>query len=59
MSPKIDAAMIMIRRLRFCLATCGRGTSMAEAVEVKPLGRTIVVSTFASELFDMATIFRG
>src|ERR1700681_227660 len=56
MSPKTDAAMMMIRRLRFCLATCGRGTSMAETLEVKPLGRTIVVSTFASELFDIATL---
>src|SRR5205814_3123660 len=35
---------------------CGRETSMAETVEVKPLGRTIVVSTFASELFDIATL---
>jgi hypothetical protein len=30
---------------------------MAEAVGVKPLGRTIVVSIFASELFDIAALF--
>jgi hypothetical protein len=29
---------------------------MAETLEVKPLGRTIVVSTFASELFDITTL---
>ena len=29
---------------------------MAETLEVKPLGRTIVVSTFASELFDIAIV---
>jgi len=32
---------------------------MAETLEVKPLGRTIVVSTFASEPFDIATLFFG
>jgi hypothetical protein len=26
---------------------------------VKPVGRTIVVSTFASELFDIARLFFG
>jgi len=30
---------------------------MAEAVGVKPLGRTIVVSIFASELFDIVALF--
>jgi hypothetical protein len=36
------AEIIMIRRFRFCAATCGRGTSMEERLGVKPLGRTIV-----------------
>jgi hypothetical protein len=48
-NPSAEPAMIIMRRLRFLRATSGRGLSIAELVGVKPLGRTIVFSVFASK----------
>jgi len=47
-TPSVIAEMVMIRRLRFLAATSGRGMSMAERFEVKPVGLTIVLSAFLS-----------
>src|SRR5262249_34608861 len=43
-NPNTDAAMIMIRRLRFFAATPVRGTSIGERFGAKPAGRTILGS---------------
>src|SRR5206468_6621892 len=43
-NPSAEAAMIMMRRLRFFAATPWRGTSMEERFGVNPAGRTIVPS---------------
>src|SRR5882724_2340468 len=42
--PSADAAMIIIRRLRFFAATPVRGTSIEERFGAKPAGRTILWS---------------
>src|SRR5262249_41367439 len=42
--PTADAAMIMMRRLRFLAATPTRGTSIEERLGANPAGRTIVSS---------------
>src|SRR5438034_7307253 len=42
--PSADAAMIIMRRLRFFAATPVRGTSIEERFGAKPAGRTIVGS---------------
>ena len=42
--PNADAAMIMMRRLRFFAATPVRGTSIEERFGAKPAGRTILWS---------------
>jgi hypothetical protein len=46
--PSAMAEIVMIRRFRFFAAAPGRGMSMAERFEVKPVGRTIVFSVFLS-----------
>jgi hypothetical protein len=51
-TPTAIAAIMMIRRLRFFAATPVRGTSIEVRVGVNPVGRTIVLSAFAS-LFVM------
>ena len=47
--------MIMMRRFFFFLATSGRGLSIVVRLGVKPVGRTIVFSAFAS-LFCMGSV---
>src|SRR2546430_7410416 len=42
--PTADAAMIIMRRLRFLAATPVRGTSIGERFGAKPAGRTILWS---------------
>src|SRR6202011_3664127 len=55
-NPSAEPAMIMMRRFFFFLATSGRGLSIVVRLGVKPVGRTIVFSAFAS-LFCM--MFQG
>jgi hypothetical protein len=62
--PTADAAMIMMRRLRFFAATPLRGTSMDERLGENPAGRTIVSSfvlrcgiTLESKLANGSTKF--
>ena len=47
-TPTATAEIVMIRRLRFLAATSGRGISIADKLEGKPVGRTIVFSAFLS-----------
>src|SRR6516164_10935879 len=62
--PKTEAAMMMIRRLRFFAATPTRGASIEERLGANPAGRTIVSSfdfrcgiTVESELTNCSTKF--
>jgi hypothetical protein len=43
-NPRVDPAMIIMRRLRFFAATPVRGTSIEERFGAKPAGRTILWS---------------
>src|SRR5439155_19817941 len=47
-NPSTEAAIIIMRRLRFFAATPSRGTSIEERFGVNPAGRTIVLSLVLS-----------